>query len=714
MFVGGEPVPPMSFMVREYLDYRYIRNYVRTGHRICIFDVKPQFQLSLSEHYQWLDDKLSKLMGLSDDLYLILAPYIAFPKAWWDEHPDELTRYEDGSVLPYPEGVTGHFPDYPLAGRKGTYSFASRSFERDGAAMLRGYVRFLRSRPYADRVIGLFPQAGSTHEWNLYAGPAAHDFSPAMQRAFQAFTRRKYGTVAALRRAWGEGKVDFDSVRVPSADSRKVAHKGSFRDPSIDRRVVDYYECVTNEVFCRMRAFARAVKSASGRRLLVGFYCGTTQDGGPGGHPWVAYHRCRDIDFAASPLAYEQRSPGNHSPLHQVIDSMHLHNKVFFSEDDLRPAWPVKDRRAEQSVRRYGGGFPRAEVLEVFKKEILQNVICGVQGWWYDFHYRWYDRPEYWRLFDRLNRVFALSFRHDRRKDAEIAIVFDEDSHRYFAPDNRVCRNLYHRQMIAEMGRLGASADQIMHDDLGHGDLPDYKLYIFLNCFRLTGRERRAIDRLKGRGRTLLFFYGAGYINDDRRPALSTDHMRALTGISFREVAENRVPLVTLGAYDHPLCRELPGGLTFGQHTRMLDNYGFPPAYAVGPLFIVDDPAANVLGHYCFQHDPLPAFAVKEFGAWRSIYSGAIQLPAAVIRAAARLAGCHLYLDSDDVVYAGRKFLAVYATAGDGRRTIRLRRPETVWDVFTGKKICSHEREFSVDLRRNQTAGFFLGPRLEL
>ncbi len=146
----------------------------------------------------------------------------------------------------------------------------------------------------------------------------------------------------------------------------------------------------------------------------------------------------------------------------------------------------------------------------------------------------------------------------------------------------------------------------------------------------------------------------------------------------------------------------------------MLDNYGFPPAYAVSPLFAIDDHKAQVLGHYCYQHDPVPAFAVKESGDWRSIYSGAIQLPAAVIRAAAKLAGCHLYLDSDDVVYAGRKFLAVYATAGDGPRTITLRRPETVWDLFTGKRICTRRRKFSVDLRRNQTAGFFLGPRLEL
>ncbi len=714
VFVNGKPVPPMGFLVRHYFDYRYMKRYVDSGHRICFVDVKRQFQLTEEEHYAWLDERLSKIAALADDLYIVLAPYVAFDEAWSRAHADELTRYEDGSILPYPHGFKDYFPDFPKAGGMGTYSFASKAFERDGIGQLLGYIRFLRTRPYAGQIIGFFPEAASTHEWNVYAGPTAHDFSPAMQQAFRAFLRGRYRTVERLRRAWGDKRVTFETASVPTGAQREVAHRGHFRDPDVDRRVIDYYACASREVTDRMIAFAKAVKQETDRRLIVGFYFGATQDGGPGGTGWVRYQRCPHIDFVASPLAYEQRMPGKHSPLHQVIDSLHLHNKVFFSEDDLRPAWPVKDLRAESSVRHYGGGISLGESIEVFKKEILQNVVNGVQGWWYDFHFRWYDRPQYWKLFAHLNRIHRLSFEHDRRKASEIAIVFDEESHDYFAPNNRICRNLYHRQMINEMGRLGATADMIMHDDLGHADLPDYKLYVFLNCFRLTTRERRAVEAIKKKGRTLLFFYGAGYINDSRTPALSVRNMQALTGIRFKEVEADVVPLVTMESGEHALQKALPPGFAFGQQFRTMDHGGFPPAYQVGPLFAVDDAKADVLGYYAYQHDPVPAMAARDFGDWRSVYTGTIQMPAAFIRAVARWAGCHLYLDTDDVVYASRKFLTVYATAGAGRREIRLPRPETVWDLFSGKRVCRASRTFSVDLGKNETGGWFLGDDMRL
>ena len=38
--VDGEPIPPMTFLVRCYYDRDYIAKYVRTGHRICLYEVR--------------------------------------------------------------------------------------------------------------------------------------------------------------------------------------------------------------------------------------------------------------------------------------------------------------------------------------------------------------------------------------------------------------------------------------------------------------------------------------------------------------------------------------------------------------------------------------------------------------------------------------------------------------------------------------------------
>jgi len=709
IFVNGEPIPPMSFLVREYFDLSYIKRYIETGHRICIFDIKQQFHLIEEEHHLWIDDKLRKILSLSDNLYIILAIYISLGKEWAEKNPTELCRYEDGSVNEYKEGFLPHYPDFPVSSYQGYYSFASKVFEKDACNLIRSYVRFINSRSYANRIIGYFLEAGRTHEWNEYGKNVDTDFSPAMHMAFRNFLRNKYKSIDKLRKAWKDDKVTFMNAKVPTGEMRLKVDNGYFRDPSKDCRVIDYYECHSKEIVDRMEALAKTIKEETNNKVIVGFYHGPTQDGGPGGYTWYQYIKSPYIDFAASPLAYEQRLPGKHSPLHHVVDSLHLHNKVFFSEDDLRPFWPVKDKRAKESIITYGGNVKTLwEVLEVFKKEIMQNVVNGVQGWWYDFHYKWYDRKEYWNLFKKLNSICQLSFKYDRRKNSEIAIIFDEESHRYMGPTNRINRSLYHRQIIQEMGRLGTTADMYLHNDLSNPKMKEYKLYIFLNCFRLTTEEVKVINQLKKNGHTLLFFYGQGYINDKSKKALSVDNMSRLIGINFKEVKEDIVAYITMEQSGHPIANMLPNGYTFGQHFRYLDNYGFPPAYKISPLFIVDDNKAKILGRYCYEHDTQPGMAIKDFGNWKSIYVGTIEIPAMLIRAIAKYSGCHLYLDTDDVVYINKHFLVIHASEGSGIREVNLPKKSDVWDLFKNKKVCSNSKNFKVYLKHNETGVFKL------
>jgi len=58
--------------------------------------------------------------------------------------------------------------------------------------------------------------------------------------------------------------------------------------------------------------------------------------------------------------------------------------------------------------------------------------------------------------------------------------------------------------------------------------------------------------------------------------------------------------------------------------------------------------------------------------------------PADLLRGIARRAGCHLFSDSDDIIYANRSFLAIH-TGTAGKRTFHLRRKADVVDVFSGK-----------------------------
>ena len=76
-------------------------------------------------------------------------------------------------------------------------------------------------------------------------------------------------------------------------------------------------------------------------------------------------------------------------------------------------------------------------------------------------------------------------------------------------------------------------------DDLLDGDLPPYKLYIFLNPFHLNNRRRAALKQaLRRDGRVALWLFAPGLLNSDDLgagddPARYTSQMTDLTGLRF-------------------------------------------------------------------------------------------------------------------------------------------------------------------------------------
>ncbi len=92
-----------------------------------------------------------------------------------------------------------------------------------------------------------------------------------------------------------------------------------------------------------------------------------------------------------------------------------------------------------------------------------------------------------------------------------------------------------------------------------------------------------------------------------------------------------------------------------------------------------------------------PGLVVKRQPGWTSIYSSAPILPAALLRNIARQAGCHIYSGANDVVYANKNFLCVYAPGG-GTRTIHLPRKSRVVDLLENTVIADGTKEFPLTL----------------
>jgi hypothetical protein len=232
--------------------------------------------------------------------------------------------------------------------------------------------------------------------------------------------------------------------------------------------------------------------------------------------------------------------------------------------------------------------------------------------------------------------------------------------------------------------------------------MPDYKLYIFLDTLYLTEAERRAVkQRVQRDGNVAVWLYGPGVLSEK---GFSVENIQDLTGIQvkhrvadFYGQASSRVYLTD---FTHPMTAHMMAMPEFGTDSRL------------GPIFYCDDPEAKTLGRLLPWHGTgageVPGFVVKEFADWTSVYIAVPCVPAPILRNIARQAGCHIYNDEGDLVYANSHFLAIHTNTG-GPKRLRLPKRTDVYDAFTEKLVARNVTEFTDTVPQYETRLYFLG-----
>ena len=160
--------------------------------------------------------------------------------------------------------------------------------------------------------------------------------------------------------------------------------------------------------------------------------------------------------------------------------------------------------------------------------------------------------------------------------------------------------------------------------DIDNPRTPDYKVYIFPNLFTLSPKMRERIKAVVRRpGKTAIWFFAPGYY--DGLDEGSVDRVGELTGVP--------VKYKYLG--DKPPCR------------RLLEPTGSQ---------------------------------VCERDGWRSVFMAEPPEPSA-LRSALRDAGAHIWIDSDDVLTAGRGYVMLHASS-DGEKKVCLPVKSDVSEIF--------------------------------
>jgi len=596
-------------------------------------------------------------------------------------------------------------------GKRNGQSFASTIWREQVKDFLAAYLDAIGRAGLTGRLLAGQVGAGHTGEWvkgesSMY-WPCG-DYSEPMRRHFRDWLRRKYqDDTAVFQEAWGTRRASFDTAEVPAAEAQLGARRYTFRDPRLERNVIDYYECLAGLCADCVIDFCGAVKRATQRQKLAGAFYGylleLAWNGGffkerpdsdystyqRSGHLGLArVLRSPDVDFLVSPYSYGFRGLGGDGPSMIPAESARLHGKLVLIEDDTRT-------HADPADANYGQARNLSESSAILKRNFAGAAARGQGIWWAGWKTDTAREPAFLGLLKSFQRLGTFTLALDRRPASEIAVVIDDESIYYESVKNSLDLSLIFEQRLWGLPRLGAPFDTCLLDDLLEKGCPPYKLYVFLNPFRLDGGRRAALKKIVRRDRRLaLWIYAPGLILDD----LSLENMQDLTGIRFGMGEQPWGPHVHLTDFGHPITRGLAHDLSWGTDAKL------------APLFHVDDPGARELGQVVYsQGNCKPGFAVKDFPEWSSVYSAAPNLPASVLRGIARHAGVHIYSGAGDVLYASRQLLGVHTAAGGGRVFRLPAAVEVVHDLFEDKRVAADAAEFEVSLAPASTSLFFTG-----
>ena len=189
-------------------------DFQRTGNKI--YDIYFRFGWTGPTNYDFsrLDELLTSYLKI-DPNALFVGRILLTPGAWLArQYPDEVSRRDDGSLA-------GMF------GTNGNPSFSSLVYRDLSHKAMTALITHLEQK-FGNNIAGYQVGNGFGGEWLPFnsfwetRGNTPHptkfgveDYSPAAKIAFQKWLRAKYKTVAALRQAWGDAAVTFETADPP-------------------------------------------------------------------------------------------------------------------------------------------------------------------------------------------------------------------------------------------------------------------------------------------------------------------------------------------------------------------------------------------------------------------------------------------------------------------------------------------------------------------
>lgn len=709
LFIDGEVQPFTTVKVNEHHDLQIFKEitrdeiprFARDGITICWIPIFIEWKGPGEYDFSGMDDRINHVLSAYDAntpenepkvlIVIRIQAAVFFPKwyledrkvdgkytnkvqfrnYWGASEPDEI-NYEK-------ERYSTRNPRY---GEPYAVSPGDKFWDTHAVDCLKAIVAHAKTQPYHERVIGYLHCALSTNEWFLHSDSpdSCCDFSAPTQRAFFDYLQEK----------------GIDCTHEPVPTPRECfGKKDLLLNPGgeVDRRIEEFSIFLNRRVADIIENFSRVIKDCYKRNnKLVGCFYGYTMEISPtynlAQSAHIAARRLMDsphIDLFCTPVQYRYRQdvrPFTYGQVHGVVaDSMRLHNKLVFAEDDHWPADHGLFSRDNWHDRMY------------FLRNFASVGTHGQSMWWYSIGYHWFKDPERCRWIAELHRIGKRAMEMDRSSVSEVAVVIDERSVSAIRPNPDFWKDAM-LHTYAGIYPAGTPFEIFeLQTFLDKADTARYKTVVFVNLFRTDDSILEKLERWKSGGRTLVFLGFAGIMRDDARNvrSITAESSSALTGFKMRKCAE-KLP------YSLWIDPDRIGFLSPKEDLRFGTEAIYPD------LLCVEDPDAEAIA---FLGDGSIGMARKNFADWTSVFAAASPLPDKVWRKLFTDAGVHCYALCGDVAYANASMVA-YSASSWGEKTLTMPFPERLTDVFTGEKIVTDGKNTCrFHLRRHEVRIFF-------
>lgn len=628
--------------------------------------------------FSMIDHHAEQLLSAVPDARMIFYINCSIPSWWPQMFPEHAVVWDDGTIAPYA-------------------SFASEKFRQDLTVALDATLKYIASRPWSSRIIGFYFGCGYDNQWfqpmDYGKKQRFADYSKAMENKFRSFLQKKYRTDDALRSAWGNRTVTLETAQIPSRKDR-LGKRGYYLDPVLDRNVIDFLHCTSEQTDEIIALLKNAVKRNIGNIPVGTYYIpyDVTYVNAQSRRPSLDdIYSKNALDFAAAPLGYDAHALNQCGPgsIFSVDRTMKLNNVFFIGEDDVRtfrsmpknPRWGNPDSFGTLAGMRRNSG---------------KKLVSGHGFWSCDIYGHWYDSVSVRKLLSReLLLMEALSCYNELPElNANAVKVTKVGTYLHKRANTAVDLKQVHFPTKSILPPSYA-LDSVNLRDLGHKNLPAYNMYIFDDTFALDSEDLKKIDKLKKNHNILVFTHASGY-SDGK--TLSAANISKLTGIKIKET----FPGIDLSPMP---WRVAPGNPVFaGLADKKFDP---PPA----KRFTVDDPGAIPLGRY--RDDDSVAAALKDFGSYTVIYLPNAFPDITLINALGKYSQQHIFTDSPVFVKSRGRLITVYCPVESASGVLNLPGNFAAVEVFSGKTF-PVQKKIDFQLRFGETALYFLGSPAEV